>query len=135
MNKKILLSAIAVVAAALVLLTAFGVMFGIWWATRPDPEEGAKTITVEVLHKDGTVNSYTINTDAETLAEAMNEKNLLGQDFDGMYYTVDGETTDYNADQSWWKLLKNGEDPGEGANTVFIGDGDCFRWEYTIGWG
>ena len=51
MNKKILLSAIAVVAAALVLLTAFGVMFGIWWANRPDPEEGAKTITVEVLHK------------------------------------------------------------------------------------
>ena len=82
MNKKIMLSVIGIVAAVLVLLTAFGVMFGIWWGNRPDPEEGAKTITVEILHKDGTVNSYTINTDAETLAEAMNEKNLLGQNFD-----------------------------------------------------
>lgn len=135
MNKKILLSAIAIAAAVIVLLAAAGTMVGIWWATRPDPQEGAKTITVEILHKDQTVNTYTINTDAQTLAEAMKEKNLLGEDMDGMYLTIDGETTDYNADQSWWKLLKNGADANEGANTILIADGDSFRWEYTIGWG
>ena len=135
MSKKILTSVIAIVAAVVALLAAAGIMLGIYLATRPDPQEGAKTITVEVLHKDGTVNSYTINTDAETLAEAMNEKNLLGEDFNGLYYTIDGETTDYSVDESWWKLLKNGQDPNEGANTVVIADGDVFRWEYTIGWG
>lgn len=128
MNKKTIL---AVIALGLVA----GILTGVWLVTRPQSEKGGKTITVEILHKDGTVNSYTIETEAETLAQAMKEKNLLGPDMDGMYLTVDGETTDYNADQSWWKLLKNGEDPGEGANTVTIGDGDLFRWEYTIGWG
>lgn len=127
-NKNIWLAAIALIAVV-------GIMVGIWFATRPKPVEGAKAITVEILHKDGTVNSYTIRTDAETLAQAMNEKGLLGADDNGMYYTVDGETTDYNADQSWWKLLKNGEDPQLGANDVTIADGDVFRWEYTIGWG
>lgn len=128
MNKKTIL---AVIALGLVA----GILTGVWLVTRPQSEKGGKTITVEILHKDGTVNSYTIETEAETLAQAMKEKNMLGPDMDGMYLTVDGETTDYNADQSWWKLLKNGEDPGEGANTVTIGDGDLFRWEYTIGWG
>lgn len=128
MNKKIWIAVIALVAAV-------GIMVGIWLATRPEPVEGDKTITVEVLHKDGTVNTYTIETDAETLAQAMNEKGLLGEDDNGMYYTVDGETTDYSVDESWWKLLKNGQDPNEGANTVTIADGDVFRWEYTIGWG
>ena len=127
-NKKIWLAAIALIAVV-------GIMVGIWFATRPKPVEGAKAITVEILHKDGTVNSYTIRTDAETLAQAMKEKGLLGADDNGMYYTVDGETTDYNADQSWWKLLKNGEDPQLGANDVTIADGDVFRWEYTIGLG
>lgn len=127
-NKKMWLAAVALVAVV-------GVMVGIWFATRTKPVEGGKTITVEIKHKDGSVNSYTIETDAETLAEAMKEKNLLGPDLDGMYLTVDGETTDFNADQSWWKLLKNGADPNEGANTVIIADGDLFRWEYTIGWG
>ena len=128
MNKKLILAAIALVAV-------IGLMAGVWFATRPQPVEGGKSITVEILHKDGTVNSYTIRTEAETLAEAMNEKGLLGENMDGMYLTVDGETTDYSADQSWWKLKKNGEDALEGANTTLIGDGDVFRWEYTIGWG
>lgn len=128
MNKKIWIAVIALVAVV-------GIMVGIWVVTRPEAQEGGKTITVEVLHKDGTVNSYTIQTEAETLAEAMNEKGLLGEDDNGMYYTIDGETTDYSVDESWWKLLKNGADPNEGANTVTIADGDVFRWEYTIGWG
>ena len=127
-NKKIWIAVIALVAVV-------AIMAGIWLVTRPEAQEGGKTITVEVLHKDGTVNSYIIETEAETLAEAMKEKGLLGEDDNGMYYTIDGETTDYSVDESWWKLLKNGEDPGEGANTVTIADGDQFRWEYTIGWG
>ena len=128
MSKKIILATIA-------LGVVVGIMAGVWFATRTRPVDGAKTITVEVLHKDGSVNTYTINTDAQTLAQAMNEKNLLGEDFSGMYYTIDGETTDYSVDESWWKLLINEESAVEGANDIIIVDGATYRWEYTIGWG
>ena len=126
MNKKILIAAVALVAVVALLL-------GIWWFTRPAPEDGGKTITVTISHKDGTDNTYSWQTNAKTLAEAMNEKGLLGEDVDGMYYTIDGETTDYNVDQSWWCLNVNGEMAMEGANTIVINDGDDFHWVYTIG--
>ena len=125
-NKKIWIAAIA-------LIVLVAIMAGVWLATRPKAEEGVKTITVTISHKDGTDKTYTWQTEAQTLAEAMNEKGLLGEDFDGMYYTVDGETTDYSVDQSWWCLNVNGEMAMEGANTIVINDGDDFHWVYTIG--
>lgn len=124
-----------IAAAIAALVAVIGLMLGIWIGTRPDASEGSKTITVEIVHADGKTNSYTIQTDAKTLAEAMNEKGLLGEDLDGMYLTIDGETTDYTANQSWWCLYENGsaEMAMEGANTMLIEDGDSFKWVYTIG--
>jgi hypothetical protein len=133
MNKKILIAAVALVAVIALLL-------GIWWFTRPsdavdstDGKKIGKLITVTISHKDGTDNSYSWQTNAKTLAEAMNEKGLLGDDVDGMYYTIDGETTDYSVDKSWWCLNVNGEMAIEGANTIVVNDGDDFHWVYTIG--
>jgi hypothetical protein len=125
-NKKILIAVVALVAL-------IAVMVGVWFATRPKTEEGGKLITVTISHKDGTDKTYTWQTNAETLAEAMNEKGLLGENVDGMYYTVDGETTDYSVDKSWWCLNVNGEMAMEGANTIVINNGDDFHWVYTIG--
>ena len=127
MNKKIWLAAIA-------LVVVVGIMAGVWFATRTKPEDGKKTIVVEIQHKDGTVNSYTIQTEGEYLAEAMNEKNLLGEDNNGMYDTIDGETADYSVDESWWCLYINGEKANDGANTAVVTDGTTYRWVYTIGW-
>lgn len=126
MNKKTIIAA-----AAFLVLVAL--VLGVWLLTRPQEQIGAKTITVTIAHSDGTDQSYTWTTTATTLAEAMNEKGLLGEDVDGMYLTVDGETTDFAANQSWWCLYKNEETTVEGANTMLIADGDHFRWEYTIG--
>ena len=126
MNKKIVFAVIALVAV-------IAVMVGVWVATRPEVEDGGKTITVTISHKDGTDKTYTWQTNAKTLAEAMNEKGLLGENVDGMYYTIDGETTDYSVDQSWWCLNVNGEMAMEGANTILINNGDDFHWVYTIG--
>ncbi|MBQ7416387.1 MAG: DUF4430 domain-containing protein [Oscillospiraceae bacterium] len=128
MNKKIWIAVVAVVAV-------IGIMAGVWFATRQTPTEGEKIITVKVVHKDGTTNNYVITTEAETLAEAMNERNLLGEDDNGMYYTIDGETTDYSVDESWWCLYVDGESSMEGANTISITDGTIYEWVYTIGWG
>lgn len=127
MNKKMILAIVALVAVV-------GIMLGVYFLTRPQAQEGTKTITVEVVHADGKTNSYTIETEATTLAAAMNEKGLLGEDVDGLYNTVDGETVDYNANQSWWKLIVNGEEAMEGAKKITIVDGGNYRWEYTIGW-
>ena len=126
-NKKILLAVIALVAVV-------GIMAGIWFVTRPKAVEGEKTITVEVVHKNGSSNTYTINTQSETRAQAMNEKKLLGEDDNGMYYTIDGETTDYSVDESWWCLYIDGTQANDGANTVIIKDGSTYKWVYTIGW-
>ena len=125
-NKKIWIAAIALVAVV-------AIMAGIWFVTRPSAQEGSKTITVTISHKDGTDKTYSWQTNAETLADAMNEKGLLGENVDGMYLTVDGETTDYSVDQSWWCLNVNGTMAMEGANTIIINDGDDFHWVYTIG--
>ena len=125
-NTKIILAIVALVAVV-------GIFLGVYFLTRPQAETGEKTITVEILHSDGTCNTYVITTTAETLAEAMNEKNLLGENLDGMYNTIDGETTDYSANQSWWRLLINGQEGMEGANTLLITDGSTYRWEYKIG--
>ena len=125
-NKKLWIAAIALVAV-------IAIMVGVWLATRPKADDGAKTITVTISHKDGTDKTYTWQTNAQTLAEAMNEKGLLGEDNDGMYNTVDGETADYSVDKSWWCLNVNGTMAMEGANTVAINDGDDFHWVYTIG--
>ena len=126
-NTKIILAIIALVAVV-------GIFLGVYFITRPQAQEGEKTITVEILHSNGEVNTYVITTTATTLAEAMNEKNLLGENLDGMYNTIDGETTDYTANQSWWRLLINGQEGMEGANTLLITDGSTYRWEYKIGW-
>ena len=64
----------------------------------------------------------------------MNEKKLLGEDDNGMYYTIDGETTDYSVDESWWCLYIDGTQANDGANTVIIKDGSTYKWVYTIGW-
>ena len=127
MNKKLIIGIVAFVAV-------IGIMAGIWFATRPKAEDGQKTITVEVVHKDGTTNTYTIKTKADVLADAMNEQNLLGEDFSGMYYTIDGETTDYSVDESWWCLYIDGEQSNDGANTAVVKDGSVYKWVYTIGW-
>ena len=127
MNKKLIIGIVAFVAV-------IGIMAGIWFATRPKAEDGQKTITVEVVHKDGTTNTYTIKTKADVLADAMNEQNLLGEDFSGIYYTIDGETTDYSVDESWWCLYIDGEQSNDGANTAVVKDGSVYKWVYTIGW-
>lgn len=126
-NKKIILAAIAFVAV-------LALMVGVYFLTRPKPVEGEKTITVTIVHKDKTEKTYTITTKAESLSQAMNEKGLLGEDHNGIYYTVDGETTDYNVAQSWWRINENGVMSEKGANDIMIHDGGVYQWVYTIGW-
>lgn len=131
-NKKRL--GMAVVFVAFVVLGLVLVL--VWHFTQPAPSAGEKHITVEVVHKDESTKTFTYDTDAEYLAEVLVDKGLIQGDESefGLYVkTVDGETADYDADQSWWALSINGEFAQTGADSTPVNDGDAYTWTYTVG--
>ncbi len=133
MNRKRKLGPLAGVA----LFFALGVVLAfIWQATRPDASEGEKHIVVEVVHKNGEEAEFSYDTDEEYLGTVLVNEGLISgsESAYGLYVeTVDGETADYNADGSWWKLSCNGEDSQLGVDSVPVNDGDRYTWTYTIG--
>ena len=127
-NKKILIAAIAAVAV-------LALMVGIWLITRPDTQEGAKTITVTVVHKDKTEKTFTYHTDEEFLGKVLYAEGLIkneGAD-EGMFNIVDGEKADWNENKSYWSLYQGEEYAMQGVDTTPISDGDTFKLVYTLG--
>ena len=55
-NKKLILTLIAFVAV-------IAIAVGVYFATRPETQQGSKTITVTVVHKDKTEKTFTYHTD------------------------------------------------------------------------
>lgn len=53
------------------LVVVIAVLLGVYYATRPDTNQGAKALTIVVVHGDGSEKDFTIHTDAEYLAEAL----------------------------------------------------------------
>ena len=126
-NKKVLL----ICAILLVVLLAAAVI--VMAVTSADTEQGSKTITFELTGKDGKTESFEIRTDAEYLADALVEKGLITYEESGLYNTIGGITVDWNADQSWWKISKDGVDLMIGMNEQPIADGEHYEAVYTIG--
>ena len=92
---------------------------------------GAKTITFNVEHKDGTKIKFTIKTDRSLLSDALLEHNLIeGENGEfGIYVKkVNGITQDYDIDKSYWALYIDGEYALTGAYSTEITDGG----EYTF---
>ena len=130
MKKRTLLALIGF----LILLIA---VFSVWYFNRPAPVEGTKTITLEVVHGDGTITSFTVLSEADSLRSALEQVDGLidGEEspYGLMVYTVDGETADYSRDQSWWCLTKSGEWIDTGVDDTIIADGEHYEFTYTIG--
>ena len=121
----------------LVFLTALVLAAGlIWFLNRPQAADGAKSITVEVVHGDGTKKSFPIHTNAETLRQACDEQKLIaGRDGEyGLYIlTVDGETADESA-QQWWCITKGGAELSYGVDEAMIRDGEQYAFTFKTGW-
>ncbi len=95
--------------------------------------EGAKTIVVKVVAEEKTV-SFTIKTDAETLGEALLAHSLVeGEEGQfGLYIKkVNGMLADYDVDQTYWGLTKDGEYVMTGADTTTIADGEHYELTRT----
>ena len=95
--------------------------------------EGGKTVQVEVVVGDKSV-TLTVNTDAETLGEALFAHGLIdGEDSAyGLYLkTVNGITADYDVDKSYWGFYKNGEYMMTGVDGTVIADGEHYELTYS----
>ena len=128
-NKKLL-------AGLLVLILVIGAMAGLWLSSRETAVDGSKEITVVVVHKDSSEKTFRYSTDAEYLGQALREESLI-QGEEGPYglmlSTVDGETADWNVDQSYWALYIGEAYATTGADGIVLTDGGEYSLVYTIG--
>ena len=127
-NKKMILAAVA-------LVVVIAIFAGVYVATRPQAQQGAKGFTVIVVHADGSEKTFEYRTDAEKLGAVLAEKGLIeseGAD-DGMFHTVDGEKADWSVNQSYWALYLGDEYATAGIYDTDIVDGTVYKLEYTIG--
>ena len=128
-NKKLILVAVALVAC-------MAVMLGVFMMTRPETVSGSKTITVTVVHKDGSEKVFTCHTDEEYLGKVLVNENIVVGSYGefGLYFdTADGEKADWNVDNGWWQVFVGEESAMVGADQLPIANGDTFKLVYTIG--
>ena len=128
-NKKIWLAVAALVVAVAVVL-------GIYFVTRPAPQQGGKTITVQVVLLEGESSDFTIQTDEEYLRGALESIDLIeGSESEyGLFVTtVNGVTVD-DSKQQWWCFTQDGEMLMTGVDTTPIADGDHFEITLTEGY-
>lgn len=127
-NKGALIGAIALLLVAVVACVA-------WFTLRPEANEGAKTLTVQVVHGDGTSKDFTLHTDAEYLGQALEECEemaVVGQEGEfGLFITsVDGEEAS-DADHTFWSVSCNGEDLMVGVDLQPVADGESYALTLT----
>ena len=125
-NKKQILTLVA-------LIVVVGLFAGVWFATRPQSVEGAKSFTVLVVHGDKTEKTFTYTTDAEKLGVFLEQEGLIVGSGDGMFHTVDGEKADWSVNQSYWALYLGNEYATAGIYDTDIVDGTSYKLEYTLG--
>lgn len=128
-NKKMLLALISLTAVVVV-------MAGVFLANRPETSAGSKTVTVTVVHGDGSEKVFEFTTDEEYLGPVLLAEGLVEGE-NGPYGlvigAVDGEGASWEENQSYWALFVGEEYATTGADTTPVHDGDVFKLVYTIG--
>lgn len=128
-KSKALLAVVIVLAVAIIAA-------GIYFIARPktDAASGAKSITVDVVHADGTSKTFTYQTDAEFLGEVLQSEGLVqGTESDyGLYITtVDGEEAVYENDGAYWAFYVGEDYASQGVDTTPVEDGATYSLVYT----
>ena len=110
---------------------------GLWESAtyRRDMEfgDGAKTLVVEVEAGEEKI-SFTLQTDKETVGEALLEHGLIDGENGayGLYVKiVNGITADFDVDQSYWAFYINGETAMTGVDMTTIEEGAVYKLAYT----
>lgn len=131
-NKK------GIIVGIIVLVVLVAVFFLAWSKLKPQTSAGSKTVTINVINSEGKTTEYVVKTDAQYLRQVMDE--AKGLTYEGiedstsfMVLTVNGETADWNVNQSYWGFSVNGEYCNYGIKEQPVADGDVFTIAYTIG--
>lgn len=126
MNKKMWIALGAV-------LLVIAILVGVYVATAPKAQEGSKTITVEVVHADGSKKEFTYHTDELYLDKVLVAEGLIAEDniVDGMFTTVDGETASWEQDQAYWAFYVGEEYASKGICETPVEDGNTYKLVYT----
>ncbi|MBQ8382436.1 MAG: DUF4430 domain-containing protein [Clostridia bacterium] len=107
--------------------------------TTSAPDDGTETpakatFTFKVVHADGTEKSFEIKTNEETVGAALLAEGLIsGENGDyGLYVkVVDGETADYDVDQSYWSFYIGDEYATTGVDKTPVTDGAIYWFKYA----
>ncbi len=95
-------------------------------------KNAAHTFTFVVREPDGKETSREIQTDKETVGEALLEQKLIeGEEGDyGLYVTtVNGISLDYNTDGIYWAFYIDGEYAQTGVDATNIVDGSTYSFQ------
>ena len=128
-NKKLLIAVIA-------LVVVIGVLLGVFFATRQDPNAGKKAYTITVVHSDGAEKVFEGYSDAEYLGTVLVEAGIVedNQDQYGLYILVaDGEEASWEKDSAYWSVYVGEEPAVTGADQIVLEDGGVYSVVYTIG--
>ncbi|MBE6547037.1 MAG: DUF4430 domain-containing protein [Ruminococcaceae bacterium] len=93
---------------------------------------GQTQFAVEVTHLDGTVKSFTVNTDKKTVGEALTEVGLIeGEDsqYGLMISAVDGKTHTYEDGGKYWAFYINGEYAMSGVDSTDVTAGATYSFK------
>lgn len=128
-SKKPILAVIGLVVVIAALLCVF-------LMTRQSTVEGKKTITVEVVDKDGASQEFTYETDREYLGEVLQDENLVeGEEGEfGLFITVVNGIAADDSNQEWWCITKTGEQLNTSADKTPIADGETYELTLTVGY-
>lgn len=125
--------------AILALIVLAAVVAGcltLYFVLKPTAVAGSKTITVQVVHGDGSSKDFVLATETEFLGDALVEGGVVvdKQGPYGLYFdTADGEFAD-EARQEWWCLTKDGGQVNLGASQQPIADGEHYELTFTVGY-
>ncbi len=125
MNKKTILAIIALVAL-------IALMAGVFMLTRPETQQGTKTITVTVIHADKTEKTFTYHTDEEYLDKVLLHEKLI-EGYEDQYgfviEKVDSEEALWTGGV-FWSLYIGNEQATTGISQVVVTDGGEYKLIY-----
>lgn len=129
-NKKKLLG----LGALIIIIAAFALIYGKF---SEKPVEGSKAVTIEVINSAEESTMYEVQTEAEFLAQVMDEaEGLTYEAEEGPYglavSSVNGEEAVYETDAAYWGFFVNGEYCNYGISEQPVEDGDAFQIVYTV---
>lgn len=116
------------------LVLAVAVLAGIYLLTRPQAQQGSKTVTVEIVDMNGASKVYTCHTDEAYLDKVLIAEGLLKADDlnDGMFTVLDGKTASWENNQAYWAVYINGEYATVGICDTPVTDGAVYQFVYEI---